>query len=219
MLPPTTPTLSAATLLVNILPDAQNPTSNYWSLSIQRQVHSNYIFELGYNGNRSYHLIRQSQDNLGILSEAKAAAVIAGCTSANLATCQDPAGFPISPSRLDPNWGPRILLETTGTGEYNGMYVQVNGRTALGCASERTTPGARTSATARSSPTTCRSSSAGILRVPARQYHRISLNRRNEWSRSVFDSPHRCHDQLQLRNSVGSDRRHAILNHILNGWQ
>ncbi len=88
---------------------------------------TNYSVEIGYNGNRSHHLFRQSQNNPGVLTQAMADAVIAGCTSSNLSTCQNPA-----PSRLIPSWGSRQSLEATGNSAYDGMYVQVNARTAFG---------------------------------------------------------------------------------------
>jgi hypothetical protein len=71
-------TLGPTTAFVNLPSDTQNPTTNYWSLSLQRQLSSNFIVEVGYTGNRSYHLLRQGQANPGILTQAKADAVIAG---------------------------------------------------------------------------------------------------------------------------------------------
>ena len=61
------------------------------------------------------------------------------------------------------------------------------------CDSARTTPGARTSATAKSySNDACRifEPAIGWSRDPA-AVPQDFLNRRNEWARSVFDRPHR----------------------------
>ena len=90
---PTTPTLSITTAFVNLPTETQKPTSHYWSLSVQRQLHRHYILEVGYTGNRSYHLLRQSQANPGILDPAKAAYVRENCTFITISTCQDPAGW------------------------------------------------------------------------------------------------------------------------------
>src|SRR5205807_4634330 len=90
------------------------------------------VVEVGYTGNRSYHLIRQGQANPGILSQAKADAVVAGCTAGTLSSCQDPSGFTSSPTRLDSTLGPRTLLETSGEGTYHAGYVQVNKRSSFG---------------------------------------------------------------------------------------
>ena len=217
-LPPATLTLTSTTTLVNIIPDAQNPTSHYWSLSVQRQLRSNYMLELGYNGNRSYHLIRQGQANFGVLPEAKAAAVIAGCTSANLGTCQDPVGFANSPTRLNTSWGSRILLETTGTGEYHGMYVQFNGRMPFGLrVGVNYTWSANFSDSDEFSNDSAGSSSAGILDSTSPQPQNFN-NRRNEWSRSAFDRPHRFTVNYTYE-IPGFRSSNAIVNQAVNGWQ
>ena len=59
-IPPFNPTTTA---FVNSPVDTQNPTTNYWSLSVQRELGTNYVVEIGYSGNRSYHQIRQGQAN------------------------------------------------------------------------------------------------------------------------------------------------------------
>lgn len=190
-LPPrvSTPNLTSTTGFVNLPADSQNPTSNYWSLSIQRQLSPDYAFEIGYAGNRSYHLLRQSQANPSVLSEAQAATTNA-CTWDTLSTgCQGN-----TPPRLNPNWGSRITLEPTGTASYNALYLQVSARTHFGLrlganytwsanlsdseevSNDAGTPGASDGGLAGSSP----------------QVPQDFLNRRNEWSRSVFDRPHRA---------------------------
>jgi hypothetical protein len=52
-------TFNPLATFVNLPSDTQNPTTNYWSLSLQRQLNSNFIVEMGYSGNRSYHLLRR----------------------------------------------------------------------------------------------------------------------------------------------------------------
>jgi hypothetical protein len=218
VLPPATPTLTSSTTLINITSDAQNPTSHYWTLSMQRQIHSNYMVEVGYNGNRSYHLIRQGQSNYGVLSQAKADAVIAGCTALNLSTCQDPVGFPTSPSRVNPSWGSRLLLETSGKGEYHGMYVQLNARTPFGLRlGANYTWSSNFSDSDEFSNDSAGSTSAGILDSTSPQpqdYRDIG----REWSRSAYDRPHRLtfnynYDIPWFRSSP------EVLNHIFSNWQ
>ncbi len=48
------------TAFVNTPEDLQMPTTNFWALSIQRQLATNYEIELGYSGNRSYHMLLPS---------------------------------------------------------------------------------------------------------------------------------------------------------------
>jgi hypothetical protein len=217
VLPPRVTTLTSSTAFVNLPSDSQNPTSHYWTVSIQRKIHPDYSIEIGYNGNRSYHLIRQSQNNPGILSAAKAEAVIAGCTSSNLTTCQDPSGFPVSPSRLDPNWGSRTTLETTGTASYNSVYVQANGRTHFGLRYGANYTWSTNLSDSEEFSNDSGSSDGGLA-GSSPQVPQDFLNRRNEWSRSVFDRPHRAtfnytYDIPWFRSSP------RALETVFKGWQ
>jgi len=217
-LPPATLTLTSTTSMINVAHDAQNPTSNYWSLSVQRQLRSNYVVEVGYNGNRSYHLIRQGQANYGVLSDAKAAAVNAGCTSATLTSCQDPVGFPVSPTRLDPNWASRLLIETTGRGEYHAMYVQFNGRMPFGLRmGANYTWSANFSDSDEFSNDSAGSTSAGILDSTSPQPQNYT-DVRNDWSRSAFDRPHRFTVNYSY-DIPGFKSSNAIIDQAVNGWQ
>lgn len=220
VLPPrvTTPTLTPTTSFVNVPSNAQQPTSHYWTLSIQRQLSRDYKLEVGYSGNRSYHLIRQSQANPGILSEEKAAAVIAGCTALNLGTCQDPAGFPASPSRLNPNWASRTLIETSGRASYNGAYLQFSGRTSWGLRFGTNYTWSTNLSDSEEFSNDGPGSSDGGLASSSPQVPQDYLNLRNEWSRSVFDRPHRMtiyynYDIPWFRTSS------AVLDHVFRGWQ
>jgi hypothetical protein len=214
----TVPTLSATTSFVNLPSDSQNPTSHYWSLSIQRQLRNDYFLEIGYNGNRSYHLIRQGQANPGVLSEAKAAAVIAGCTASTLSTCQDPSGFPTSPSRLNPSWGSRTTLETTGKSAYHGMYVQLNGRTPFGLRFGANYTWSTTLSDSEEFSNDSAGAGDGGLASSSPQVPQSFFDQRNEWSRSVFDRPHRAtfnytYQIPWFRSSP------VVLEHIFKGWQ
>src|SRR4029077_16838841 len=85
-----------------------------------RQFGNNYVLEVGYVGNRSYHQIRQSQANPPILTVAQAATVSA---------TQHPNSIPGAQARrLNPNWGSRTLLETTAKGAYDAGYVKFDRR-------------------------------------------------------------------------------------------
>lgn len=215
------PTLSSTTAFVNLPSDSQNPTSNYWSLSIQRQIGRNYSVEIGYNGNRSYHLIRQGQANPGVLSAAKAAAVIAGCTipaSLNSPTnCQDPAGFPTSPSRLNSAWAGRTTLETTGKAFYNGVYTQINGRTSFGLRFGANYTWSTNLSDSEEFSNDSGASDGGIASSSPQQPQDF-FNYHNEWSRSVFDRPHRVTFNYTY-NIPWIRSGPAILEHIFGGWR
>jgi Carboxypeptidase regulatory-like domain len=212
----TTPTLNATSGFVNVPSDAQNPTSNYWSLSIQRQIHPDFTLEIGYNGNRSYHLIRQSQVNPQVLSAAQAASVIANCTFANVSTnpnCQDPA-----PPRLNPSWGSRQTLETTGTASYNSVYLQVNARTHFGLRLGANYTWSANLSDSEEFSNDGATSTDGGLSGSSPQVPQDFFNRRNEWSRSVFDRPHRVafHYSYEIPWFRSSP---VALEKVFKGWQ
>src|SRR5262249_8999294 len=119
------PPFNAATLaFVNAPEDIQNPTTNFWSLSVQREFGTNYTVELGYSGNRSYHQIRQGQANPPILTPAQAATVIA---------TQDPNSIAGAQARrLNPNWNSRTLIESTAKAEYHSGFVKFDKRLSRG---------------------------------------------------------------------------------------
>src|SRR5262249_7987086 len=197
VLQPKTGTISALdaknSLFVNMPADSQSPTTNYWALIFQREFgpSSNYVFEAGYSGNRTYHAIRQGQANPGILSEAKAAAVITGCNlpAATLSTCIDPTGFPKSPDRLNPLWGSRQLLETTGKGKYDAAYIQFDkrfkGSFTVGF-NYTYSANFSDAEEALNDSTTTNGIAPSSMPTP-----QDFLNYRSEWSRSVFDRPQR----------------------------
>jgi hypothetical protein len=203
---------------VNLPSDAQHPTSHYWSLSVQRELEAGYLLELGYTGNRSYHLLRQGQGNPGILSGAKAAAVVANCTWANRTVCTDPAGFPTSPSRMDPNWGNRSLLETNGLGEYHAGYLRVQRKFNNGLLFGVNYTWSATFSDSEEVFNDIGSEPSGGLAGSSPQLPQDFFNRKNEWARSVFDRPHRlgAHYVYQIPWFADSPR---ILRQAFAGWQ
>jgi len=211
------PVFSAGATFLNIPSDAQNPTTNYWSLSIQRQVKTNFIVEIGYTGNRSYHLIRQSQTNPGIMTQAKADAVIAGCTSGTLGSCQDPAGFASSPSRLDPTIGPRTTLETTGEASYNAGYIRVDKKASYGLQFGASYTYSANLSNSEEFANDTGSSDGGIA-TSSPQLPQNFLDMRREWSRSVFDRPHRLsfHEAYAIPFFSGTPK---ALKYAFSGWQ
>jgi hypothetical protein len=210
-------TLGPTTAFVNLPSDTQNPTTNYWSLSLQRQFSSNFIVEVGYTGNRSYHLIRQGQANPGILPQAKADLVIAGCTAANLASCQDPAGFPTSPSRLDTSIASRTLLEATGQATYNAGYIQVDKRLSHGLqfgANYTWSANISDSEEALADNTATDGGIAGS----SPQIPQNFLDRQGEKARSAFDRPHRftVHETYAIPFFAGASK---FLKLAFSDWQ
>ena len=84
----------------------QYPTTTFWSLSIQRQFKKNYILELGYSGNRSYHQIRQGRQKPSGSYTA---------TSGRSDCSPEYRRLPnVQQRRLNPAWGARTTLEVDG---------------------------------------------------------------------------------------------------------
>jgi hypothetical protein len=197
----TAPPLDPLALFVNSPTDTQNPTTHFWSLSVQRQFKTNYIFEVAYTGNRSYHQVRQGQGNPGLLMPAQAQTVIAGGAIPGLQA-----------RRVNPAWGSRILLESTALSEYHGMFVRLDKKFSNGLLF-----GANYTWSANFSDN---DESLGVTDITnsSPQVPQDYFNYRNEWSRSVFDRPHRfvIHYVYEIPWFGNSP---AALRHIFGGWQ
>jgi hypothetical protein len=173
----TVPPLNALNQWVNAPEDIENPTTNFWSLSLQRELGRNYIVEAGYTGNRSYHQIRQGQTNPPILTPEQAATVVATQNTASIPGTQA--------RRLNPNWGSRVTIEATAKAEYHAAYLKFDNRMSNGLLL-----GANYTFSGNWSDN---DESLGVANITnsSPQIPQNFLNYRNEWSRSVFDRPHR----------------------------
>jgi hypothetical protein len=174
VIPPFNPAVIA---FVNSPVNTKHPATNFWSLSVQRQFGSNYVIEVGYTGNRSYHQIRQGQANPPVLTPDQADTVIAK---------QDPSSIPgIQARRLNPNWSSRTLLEASAKGAYEAGYVKFDRRLTnnLMIGANYTFSGAWSD----------NDEPFGIapLTDSSPQIPEDFFKYRKEWSRSVFDRPHR----------------------------
>lgn len=118
------PTFNALNQWVNSPTNLQNPTSHFYSFSIQRQVSRDWIVEAGYSGNRAYHGINQEQANPGVLTAAQAATVTAAGNSNGIPSLQN--------RRIYPQFGPRTLISSDAISNYNGVYVKADKRFSHG---------------------------------------------------------------------------------------
>jgi hypothetical protein len=105
---------------VNTPDNAQNPRTNFWNLSIQRQIGSSYTFEVGYLGNIGRNGINQLQANPATLTADQAATVAATGLTTSIPSVQL--------RRLNPQFGARTLIATTAKSEYHAGYVKVDKR-------------------------------------------------------------------------------------------
>lgn len=198
----TIPPLSPSTTFVNMPEDSQNPTTNFWNLSVQRELGTDYLVELGYSGNRSYHQIRQRDANPGVLTSEHAARAIATGNP-------NPPGFSIS--RLNPSWGPRLLLETAAKGVYHAAYLKFDKRMSKGLLI-----GANYTWSANFSDNDEAFGGNDIV-ASSPQVPQNFFNYRNEWSRSAFGRPHRL--AVHYIYEIPSFSREPALERIFGGWQ
>jgi hypothetical protein len=105
---------------VNTPENAQNPRTNFWNLSIQRQVGSSYTVEVGYLGNIGRNGINQLQGNPAVLTPDQAATVVATGSTTSIPSVQA--------RRVSPQFGSRTLIATTAKSEYHAGYVKVDKR-------------------------------------------------------------------------------------------
>jgi Carboxypeptidase regulatory-like domain len=102
----------------------KNPTTHFYSFSVQRQLGEHHVVEIGYSGNHSYHVLRQTDRNWSVLTEEQAARVIATGNSSIISGVRG--------RRLNPAWGARFVRETTDSHNYNAGYVKYDRRMARG---------------------------------------------------------------------------------------
>jgi hypothetical protein len=198
------PVLNPLGTFVNSPTQTQNPTTHFYSFSIQRQLSGNYILELGYSGNRSYHGIRQGQANPGMLTPAQAATVVAGGTIPSLQA-----------RRLNPLWGPRVMIESTAMASYNAVYARLDKKFARGLQFGFNYTFSRNMSD--------NDESLGVADIvgSSPQVPQDFFNYRNEWSRSVFDRTHRAvaYYTYEVPWFQGGFLGNSVLRNVLGGWQ
>ena len=203
----TVPPLNPMATFVNVPSDIQQPTTAFWSLSIQRQLKKDYILELGYSGNRSYHQIRQGETNPPVLTPQQAEAVIAAQSSAVVPGVQV--------RRVNPAWGARTTLESTAKAEYQAGYIRFDKRMSRGLLI-----GANYTFSSNFSDNDEALSVQGLA-DSSPQTPQDYFNYRTEWARSVFDRPHRfvVHYLYQIPWFRGGFADSPVLHQMFSGWQ
>jgi carboxypeptidase family protein len=116
--------LDPAATFVNLPQYAQLPTVNFYSFAIQRQIAKDYIVELGYAGNRDYHVGNRVERNPAVLTQAQANSVIAAGVLTVIPGAQQ--------RRLHPAWGSRVVYETSFLGRYNALYARFDKHLSCG---------------------------------------------------------------------------------------
>ena len=202
---------------VNAPVNLQSPTAHIWSLSVQRQFGKGYVLELGHAGTRSYYGIRQGQTNPGVLT-ADQAALVRSTNNANAIPGLPGVTAAVNPAasrRLNPLWGARTTIESTAKGFYSSGYVRFDRRLSNGLLF-----GGNYTYSANLSDND-ESLGVGDITNSSPQVPQDYNNYRNEWSRSVFDRPHRLvaywsYDVPWIKNSASWNR---VAKQAFGGWQ
>jgi hypothetical protein len=188
---------------INVPSDTQAPTVHFWSLAIQRHFATNFLIEVGYTGNRSYHLLRQSENNPAILSEGQAQTAINGGAIPS-----------IRERRLNPSWGARATIESTALSEYHGLFTRIDRRMAGGLlvAANYTW-----SATFSDNDEPL---AIGVINSSSPVLPQSYFDYRNDWSRSIFDRPHRITVQYSYDFPITRGYlRVPMLGYLLADWK
>lgn len=176
---------------------AEQPTTNFYSFSIQRGIGASHLLELGYSGSRNYHQSVRTQTNPAILTSAQASQVIAtGNVNA----------IPAVPlRRIHPEWGSRVLIEPAGISSYNAAFVRFDRSFSNGLLG--------------SVAYTYSSNLSDNDGADLQNY----FDRRNDYARSIYDRPHRLVVNLlyQTPRLSGHSRfvREALANWQITGLQ
>ena len=205
VLPPFDPLLQ----FVNVPETLQNPTTHFWSLSIQRQLGSNYALEVGYSGNRSYHQLRQGQGNPPTLTQQQADTVLSTRSTTSIPSVQN--------RRLNPAWGSRVLIESAAKGEYHAGYIKFDKRLSRGLLiGANYTFSNNFSDNDESLAVTNLADSSP--QIPQAFYN---YDMRREWSRSAFDRPHRfaIHYIYEIPWFSSGFADSSVMRTIFKGWQ
>ena len=118
------PAFDPLRLYMNYQSDAKNPTTHFYTFSVQREFTRRYVLEAGYIGNRTYHLYVANELNPSILTPEQAQQVLATRNSGIIPTRQQRS--------LYPQWGSRISYQSSGFSNYNAGYVKFDRRFARG---------------------------------------------------------------------------------------
>ena len=201
-----TPTFNPLATWVNSAEDTENPESRFFSLTMQREVGS-YLFEVGYSGSRGYKGINQIELNPALLTEEQAATVRAGGSIPS-----------VQARRLSPQIGSRVTIpaytgpagsDVEARSQYDALFVAANRRLSRGLM-------VNTSYTFSRWMSNNDASLGEGGTESASQRPQSFFDYEAEWSRSVFDRPHRLAVSY-LWELPGP--RSGILGQIIGGWQ
>jgi hypothetical protein len=189
---------------VNTPSDAENPESDIFSLSVQREMGSDYVFEVGYSGSRNRHGISQAQGNPAVLTPEQAAAVASTLNQASIPSTQL--------RRVSPQFGSRVLIATTSKSSYDALFASVNKRMSHGIQLGAAYTFSRLMSDGDES--LALGFTASSPQVP-QDYFDLDA----EWSRSAYDRPHRLVVNYIWEIPFLKNSDNDFLRNVVGGWQ
>ena len=180
-----TPVFSPLAVYVNSVEETGNPESRFYSLTVQREV-GNYVFEVGYSGSRGSKGINQIEGNPAILTPAQAALV---------ASTRNAAAIPaLQARRINPQQGSRVLIPAYVGPAGNDVEARSDYHALIMSASRRLSNRLQFNTHytySRWYSNNDASLGEGGTESGASQRPQSMFDYDVEWSRSVFDRPHR----------------------------
>ena len=200
------PVFNPLATFVNSPEDTESPESHNWSVSWQRELARTHVLEFGYTGSLGRNGISQGQANYAVLTPDQIATVQQTLSTTSIPTVQQ--------RRLFPQFGSRVLITATAKSEYHGVYVAFNRRWTDGLQygvsytfSRYYSDGDESLALAFT---------GGSPQIP-QDYANLDA----EWSRSVFDRPHRLVVNwiYEVPWFEGGWARNPVMRGVFAGWQ
>jgi hypothetical protein len=200
------PVFNPLATFVNSPQDMEYPESHNWSLSWQRELARKYVVELGYTGSLGRNGIAQGQGNPAVLAADQIATV-----QQTLSTTSIPS---VQARRLFPQYGSRVMIQATSESEYHGVYVSMNRRWSEGL--QFGVAYTYSSYYSDGDESLALGFTGGSPQIP-QDYANLDA----EWSRSVFDRPHRLVVNwiYEVPWFEGGFAGSPVMRQIFSGWQ
>jgi hypothetical protein len=186
--------------------DTENPESRFYSLTMQREI-GRYLFEVGYSGSRGAKGINQVHANPSVLTAEQAATVRAGGTIPS-----------VQARRVHPTLGVRTVIpayvgpggnDVEARSEYNAVFVSAQRRLSNGLMFSGSYTFSRWMSNNDASLGEGGTESSS-------QRPQDMFDYEAEWSRSVFDRPHRL--AVSYIWEIPGPQT-GVLGQVIGGWQ
>ena len=191
---------------VNSPETIESPETHLWSLSWQRELARQFVFEVGYTGSLGRNGVSQGQANYAVLTDEQAATVRNTLSTTSIPTVQQ--------RRLFPDFGSRVLIDGINKSEYHGVYTSLNKRFSNGLQFGSSYTYSRLYSDGDES--LALGFTAGSPQIP-QDYANLDA----EWSRSAFDRPHRLvvNWLYEVPWFSGGWADSAVVRQVFSGWQ